>query len=227
MSQTKIDTVGILTNLPLFRQLDADEIARLADACRLLRPAKGDIVLQKGEPPHGFYVVVYGRIKLAFPSEHGAEKVVRIIEPGQTFAEAMMFLEKPLPVFGQALADSLLLHLPKQAIFTAIERDPAFARKMLAGLSIRLHDLIQDVEAYSLRSGTQRLIGYLLQNEHDARTEVNVELPASKQIIASRLNLTPETLSRILLHLVEAALIRVDGRHIVIHDVDALRRYER
>ncbi len=227
MPNHKINIHDILANLPLFRQLGPEDIALLARGCHELRPQRGEIVFQKGDPSNGFYVVAHGQIKLAFPSAHGAEKVVEIIGPGQSFGEAVMFMEKPYPVFAQALADSLLLHISKQALFDAIERDSAFARKMLAGLSIRLHGLIQDVEAYTSLSGAQRLIGYLLQQESGGHGALEVELPASKQVIASRLNLTPETFSRILHHLTEAGLIRVDGRHIVIPDVEALRRYER
>jgi CRP-like cAMP-binding protein len=227
MPNHKINVNDILTNLPLFRQLGPAEVALLAQGCREVRPQKGEIIFQKGDTSTGFYVVAHGQIKLAFPSAHGAEKVVDIIGAGQSFGEAVMFMEKPYPVFAQALTDSLLLHISKQALFEAIERDSAFARKMLAGLSIRLRGLIQDVEAYSSLSGAQRLIGYLLQHEHADKNVLEVELPASKQIIASRLNLTPETFSRILHHLTEAGLIQVDGRRIVIPDVEALRHYER
>lgn len=227
MPNHKINIHDILAHLPLFRQLGPADIALLARDCLEVRPQRGEIVFQKGDPSNGFYVVAHGQIKLAFPSAHGAEKVVEIIGPGQSFGEAVMFMEKPYPVFAQALVDSLLLHISKQALFEAIEHDASFARKMLAGLSIRLHSLIQDVEAYSSLSGAQRVIGFLLQNEPAASGELEVDLPASKQVVASRLNLTPETFSRILHHLTEAGLIRVEGRRIVIPDIEALRRYER
>jgi CRP-like cAMP-binding protein len=137
-------------------------------------------------------------------------------------------LEKPYIVSAQALADSLLLHVSKQAVFDELERDPKFARKMLAGLSRRLHGLISDLEAYSLRSGTQRVIGYLLReeaSEEGCAAPRPVTLPASKAIIASRLNLTPEHFSRILHELAEEGLIEVSGREIRMRDIDKLRAY--
>jgi len=155
--------------------------------------------------------------------------VVEIMGPGQSFGEAVMFMEKPYPVYSQALADSLLLHIAKAFVFEEIERDPGFARRMIAGLSRRLHGLIGDLEAYSLQSGTQRVIGYLLNAVPDgaaAGAPVELRLPASKGVIASRLNLTPEHFSRILHELTEAGLIRVDGRSFSILDVDGLQRYE-
>jgi CRP-like cAMP-binding protein len=93
---------------------------------------------------------------------------------------------------------------------------------MLAGLALRLHGLIRDVESYSLRSSTQRVIGFLLQRTGHATTkrgDVEIDLPTSKQVIASRLNLTPETLSRIFHDLAAAKLITVHGKHVTVHDV--------
>jgi CRP-like cAMP-binding protein len=129
---------------------------------------------------------------------------------------------------AQTLADSLLLHVAKQAVFDGLEREPTFAKKMLAGLSRRLHGLISDVESYSLQSGTQRVIGYLLRQDEDlasAATTCAVTLPTSKAIVASRLNLTPEHFSRILHDLAEAGLISVEGREVLIKDVAKLRGY--
>jgi CRP-like cAMP-binding protein len=99
---------------------------------------------------------------------------------------------------------------------------------MLAGLSIRLHGLINDVEAYSLRSCTQRVIGYLLQHDCDNPDnckDIHVNLPASKTVIASRLNISPETFSRVLHDLSAAGLILVKGKDVAILDMDKLRAY--
>ncbi|HPF59448.1 MAG TPA: Crp/Fnr family transcriptional regulator, partial [Candidatus Competibacteraceae bacterium] len=158
-----VDIPRTLSNLPLFQQLHDSEIAHLATDAREIRLDKGQILFQKGAILDGFYVVVCGAIKLAFSSPQGNEKVVSIVESGQSFGEAVVFMERPSPVLSQALEDSLLLLIAKQRLFTAIDHDSAFARRMLAGLSIRLHGLIEDVEHYSLRSATQRLIGFLLQ----------------------------------------------------------------
>lgn len=226
---TPIKVRSFLANLPLFRELSAGEIERLAQGTRESQVARGQILFQRGDPCEGFHVIVYGQIKLAFNSANGMEKVVEIMGPGQSFGEAVMFMEKPYPVYSQALADCLLLHIAKATVFEEIERDPGFARRMIAGLSRRLHGLIGDLEAYSLQSGTQRVIGYLLNAVPDgavADTRVELRLPASKGVIASRLNLTPEHFSRILHELTEADLIRVDGRSFSILDVDGLRRHE-
>jgi hypothetical protein len=94
------------------------------------------VVFQRGDPCVGFHALVYGQVKLGFVSPQGAEKVVEIIHPGQSFGEALMFTDRPYVVFAQCLADSLMLHIEKAAIDAEIERDPRLARRMIAGLSM-------------------------------------------------------------------------------------------
>ena len=224
-----LKTQAFLRNLPLFRELAPEEIDRISVGTRELRVKRGDILFQKGDPTRGFYVVVYGQVKLLFITPNGDEKVIEIMGPGQSFGEALMFMEKPYVVTAHALSDSMLLHVSKEVVFEGIDRDPKFARRMIAGLSRRLHHLMSDLESYSLRSATQRVIGYLLQPDHDndeSHGRTVVTLPASKSVIASRLNITPEHFSRILHELTEAQLIEVTGRNVRILDMEKLRAYE-
>ena len=225
----RLDVPQILAQLPLFRELSPEQIGKIADGTREKRLAKGEMLFHKGDAPRGFYLIVLGQVKLAFPSSQGNEKVVEILGPRQSFGEAVMFMDRPYPVLAEALADTLLLHVAKNAVFDLLERDPSFARRMLAGLSLRLHSLLQDVESYSQRSSTQRVIGYLLQHgegKEGRDGELTLALPTSKQVIASRLNLTPETLSRIFHDLVGAGLITVHGKKITVHELRRLREFD-
>jgi len=219
----------MLSHLPLFLELSAEQLAHIAAGTREKRLAKGEMLFQKGDPPRGFFVIVFGQVKLAFPSSQGNEKVVDILGPRQCFGEAVMFMDRPYPVFAESLADTLLLHISRNVVFELLEHDPSFARRMLSGLSMRLHSLVQDVESYSSRSSTQRVIGFLLQHCEagaDLEGEKTIALPTSKQVIASRLNLTPETLSRIFHDLADAKLILVHGKEITIQDVKRLREFD-
>jgi CRP-like cAMP-binding protein len=140
-----------------------------------------------------------------------------------------MFLDKPYVVSAQALADSMLLHVSKTAIYEELEHDYLLARKMLAGMAMRLHQLMNDVESYSLHSGKQRIIGYLLRELPESEqngSNVTLTLLANKGAIASRLNLTQEHFSRILHELSDLGLIVVEGKKIHIPNVSNLRKHE-
>jgi CRP-like cAMP-binding protein len=221
----KARTQDFLARLPLFNELNEGELDNLASGTTEVQAARGEMIFHRGEPCVGLHTVVYGQIKLMFVSPGGSEKVVRLIGPGDSFGEALMFMEKAYIVSAQALADTLLLHVGKAVIFQDLDRHPGFARKMLAGLSQRLHSLMSDVEAYSLRSGTQRVIGYLLKDEL-CKNGHRFRLETSKTVIASRLNLTPEHFSRILHDLCAHDLIGVKGREVTILDAARLGAYQ-
>lgn len=217
-----------LARIPLFNGLAPAEIARFARGVRSLKADKGAVLFHRGDACHGFHLLLSGQVKLAFTSSDGHEKVIEIIRAGQTFGEAIMFMERPYVVMAQTLADCNLLHIDKQVIFEEMAHDPGFCRKIIAGLSQRLHHLIADVETYSLKSGRDRIIGYLLREEELAEMpsiggRVSIRLTSNKGTIASRLNLTQEHFSRILHELSAEGLIEVEGRTIHIPELEKLR----
>jgi len=205
----------------MFREMDEEHLVRIAGESRFIDLATGTFVFHKGDHCKGFYVTVRGNVKLSFLSMAGKEHVVRIVGPGQSFAEAIAFHNKPAPVSVQALSSATVLFIPIEVVFQSIEENPVCARGMLAGLSRRLHQLMTEIESLTLSSGAQRVIGYLLQNE----AEAYVNLPVSYNVIASHLNLTPESLSRILHSLSDDGIINLEGKLVRINDVKKLQEY--
>jgi CRP-like cAMP-binding protein len=229
--ESQIDIHGFLMRQPLFRELTPKQISRIAENTREKHLQSGNLLFQKGDSPRGFFIIIFGQIKLAFPSTTGNEKVVDTLGPQQGFGESVMFIDRPYPVFAEAISDTLLLHIAKDAVFELLGSDASFACRMLASMSMRLHILMREIESCSTRSGTQRVVGYLLQhcpNQGKGKCEGSIEitLPTSKQILASRLNLTPETLSRVFRDLAAAKLICVRSRRITINDFNRLREYD-
>jgi CRP-like cAMP-binding protein len=169
------------------------------------------------------YVVVYGEIKLMTTTPARGSRLTGIVGPGQSFGEPVMFLERPTVVDAQAASDALLLHLPKAAVFDEIERNPKFARRMIAGLSQRVESLVRELDRQAL-GGSERFVAYLLRHCRDHTAPFVLTLPAAKSEIASQLNLTPEHFSRILHELQQAGLLQVDGRKITVPRPDRLPR---
>lgn len=227
MDVRTFDLPRYLSVLPLFNDMQPTELQRLADGSQLRRLARGDTVFHVGQPCDEFHVTVVGQVKLFAISPSGQEKVIELIGPGNSFAEAFMFIGRPYMVSAQALTDTLLLTIGKKAVLDEIAIDSRFALRMLAGISRRLHGLVHDVQGYALHSGLQRVIGYLLRDrdENDSNS-ITVSLPVSKGTIASRLSLTPEYFSRVLHELEASGLIQIDKREIRIPDANKLAAYQ-
>ena len=216
---------NLLLSLPLFKGLDPEALKSIRLEVGQLDLPRGTALFRPGDPCSGIHVVVSGHVKVSLGTADGAEKVVDLAGPGQTLGETAVFLDRPHKTSAETLSDSRLLHIGKEQVLTAVQNHPGFAQRIIAGLSARLDRFISDLESLTLHSGTERVVAYLLSrlDGEERRPHVGVTLPASKGIIASRLNLTQEHFSRILHELAATNLIRVDGRYITIPDVTQLR----
>ncbi|MFO7541879.1 MAG: Crp/Fnr family transcriptional regulator [Thiobacillus sp.] len=217
----------VLLRLPLFRNLNQEELGLLLPGVREYKVGAHEMLFQKGDQLRGIHVMVSGQAKLFIPTAQGTEKVIAMVNPGDVFGEAVVFLERPVPVSAEATQDSLLLIVSKEALLAVLDRSTLFARKMLASLSMRLHELMTDMEACTLMGSVQRVACYLSHQIPENRpAQFDVKLDTSKQMLASRLSLAPETLSRALHHLVTAGLIAVKGRTIRVNDAQRLKEYQ-
>lgn len=221
MPRRPIAPQAFLASLPLFQALDADTVARLAAATERRSLRRGELVFRQGDTPTGMFVLVYGEVRLLAHGPRGV-RLTSVVQPGQSFGEPVMFLERPALVDAEAATDALVLHLPKEAVFAQIERDPRFARKVIAGLSQRVESLVQELGRLTLGSGRARLADYLLRLA-GAAPQASFALPAAKAAVAAHLHLTPEHFSRLLHELAAEGLVQVEGRRITVADAQRLR----
>lgn len=210
-----VPTQELLKAQPLFKALDPASLARLAQAVERRPVRRGEQVFRRGDRPTGLYVLVYGQVRLLGPGRAGGQRLTGVVEPGQSFGEPVMFLDRPALVHAEAATDSLVLHLPKEVVFEEIERSPRFARRLIAGLSSRVEALVRQAERQDLGGGRERLADYLLRQAGSAPAEP-FTLPASKAAVAAHLLLTPEHLSRLLRELVDEGLLRMEGRRFTL-----------
>lgn len=216
-----------LGRLPVFAGLPAEALARLAQATTRRELARGDILFHEGEPSTGVHALVYGRLKLCHRGADGREHLIDVVEPGRSFGEPVMFLEKPYIVSAVALADSLVLHVGKAAVFDELKRSERLAARIIGTLAQRIELLVRELQDYALGSGARRLAGWLLRQpvRPAEGNAVVVALPAAKRVLAARLKLSPEHLSRVLKGLSAEGLIAVKGREVMIADVERLRAW--
>lgn len=222
MVRPEIAPQAFLAALPLFKALDAAALTRLAQATTRRPLKRGERLFGKGDPATGMYVVVYGEIRLVARSPARGERLTGTVGAGRSFGEPVMFLDKPALVDAEAATDSLVLHLPRQAVFDEIERSALFARRVIAGLSQRVESLVNELDRQSMGSARSRLIDYLLRSAGRGPGAGVVTLSAPKAAIASHLNLSPEHFSRVLHELVAAGLLQVQGRRITVPDLERL-----
>ena len=220
----EIRTETFLARLPLFRGLTPQELARLAAATERRHLRRGEVLFRQGEPSSGLYGLLYGAVELA-AGAGGARRVIDIVTPGRSFGEPVLFLEKPWIVTATALADSLVLHVARAAIFAELERSPRFARRVIGALAERAEGLVRQLEARAAGPAAHRFAAWLLgQPAAQAEGEASITLPAAKRILAAQLNLSAEHLSRVLRELSGRGLIEVHGRRVRVPDIARLQQ---
>ena len=224
MARAPDSPVDRLLGLPFFQGLGSEALARVAAGVSEVDASGGSVIFRRGEPCRGLYIVDSGQVKLALATSHGSEKVVELVGPGGCFGGSSIFLDRPHVFTAETLTDTRLVMVTKAAVLAELERTPGFTRNFIVSMSQRMQHLIGALEDCMLRSGTERVIGYLLhQLPADAIDgAITVTLPAKKGIIASQLNLTHEHFSRILRDLATRGLIVVEGRNVRVPNVGQL-----
>ncbi len=213
--KSRIKIARILGALPLFRHSSAARLETLAHHSLARHLSRGVAIARCGEPAPGLMAVAYGLVKLSLKGGE-TEKVLRLVGPGDTFAEAVLFLDKPMPVDAVALVDTLVVVVPAAPLRAMIETDSALALGMLASLSQRMHELVSDFEATTQRGAAERLAAYLESLVPPEPAPATVRLPASKTVVAARLGMTKETLSRLLRRLADEGVLRIERHEVVI-----------
>jgi CRP-like cAMP-binding protein len=205
----------LLSQIPLFSGLRFDSVKQIASVGSVVSYTRATRVLNRGDVLDGFYVVFQGHLKLFMLSCDGAERVLRVLEPGNSFGEAMMFNGFPSPVFVESLSTTELAYFPGEKVSKILTADADLSAAMLRSMSALLRELIHDLEACCLMNARQRTIAYLLRvAETDGQPQSQVHLPATKWIVASTLDLSAETFSRELHRLQDEGLIQIDRRTI-------------
>jgi len=204
----------------LFADLSEAALAELLAIARESGHARREVLFRQGDPCDGFYVVLSGMVRLYKSSPDGREHVVEVIRPGQSFAEAAVFADRPCPVTAETLEPSRLLFFPKAPYLAYLEARPRVLFGLIAGLSVRMHQLVAKVERLTLMDARQRVAGFFA--DLAAAPAPTDALDVSKGTLAAQLGLTPETLSRTLASLQAEGVIAMDGRRFTVTDPAAL-----
>ncbi|OAD23132.1 Transcriptional Regulator, Crp/Fnr family, partial [Candidatus Thiomargarita nelsonii] len=213
-----------LQQLYLFSCLNAQQLARIKHSVRQIQLEDEEYLFKQNQRAERFFMLKEGHIKLLRLSLEGAEKVFEVILPGQTFAEAIIFMPKSIyPVTAQSINHSVLLSFENKIYLDILNESSATCFQLLSHMSQRLSMWINEIDNLTLQNATHRLVNYLLYQVHDEHHNVyefNFSIP--KHVIASRLSIKPETFSRILHRLNREGLITVKGRTVHIDNVDRL-----
>jgi CRP-like cAMP-binding protein len=212
----------------LFSGLEEAVFDALAAEMAVETIEKSEVVFHRGDKAESFYYVESGQIELNLVSHDGQKKIVEVVGPGRTFAEAIIFMrDSKYPVSAEALTDSALYSIPNNRYRDLLRNDTDACLRLLGDVCRHLHQRLHEIERLTIQNARSRLSSYLIDHIVDVDDdEATVRLDLPRHIIASRLSITPETLSRLLRTMSDEGMVTVDDRLIFIHSLSRLRPYD-
>jgi len=220
--------IAAMRQCVLLQPLTAEEFDLVHHQAQAKRLDENSILFEHGEDLTYIYLLISGSIKLQRLAPSGDEKVIEIIRPGQTFAEAVLFLGgSRYPVSAVAISSSVVIGIRADSYSKILATSNRLCRDLLGKLSQRLHWMVNEVDRLTLHNASFRLVDYLLSHVPEGSTDdsTGVSLAAPKHVIASRLSIKPETLSRSLKELSTQGLIVISGANIELVDIEKLRQF--
>lgn len=212
----------ILRRLPIFSGLREDGLRALLQHSTVRSFPSNTILFLHGDPADRFFVLFDGWVKLFRETEDGKESVIAVVARGESFAEAAIFDQTTYPVIAATVTPSRLLTIPSATFLSGIKNDGNLALNILAAMSRRNRQLVQRLEQMTVRSSVERLAVFLMDLCDSAEEACEIHLPHDKSLIAARLGMQPETLSRSLAKL-RALGIETHADGVTVPDINALR----
>ncbi len=192
----------LLRKIPLFERLSPENLANLAGVCIRKNLPKRNILFLEGQRGDSVFILLRGNVQLYKSDAEGREIVIKVVKPGELFAEAILFEIDRYPVSAVALSECDLLAIPRRQFLRLLE-DHRFRNEFIGALMGKLRYLAEQIRYLSLHDVEERFLIFL-REQFGEREEIQVGL--TKKDVASAIGTTPETLSRLLLRLKE------DGR---------------
>jgi CRP-like cAMP-binding protein len=208
----------------LFQGFSESALGAMFAGAAVRRAPRGTVLFVQDEPADRFYLVLDGWVKLYRTTAGGVVSVIHVVARGETFAEAAMFASGRFPVTAEAASDCRLVAIGRAAFTRTLENDPSAVMSTLAALSVRLRLQVQEIEQRQVQPSAERVASFLLRLCPPDAGQVSFELPFEKGLIARRLGMKPETLSRALSKLREVGVM-TQGATVTVTAVAALEAF--
>lgn len=180
----------------IFRDLSDDAMDKLLEKASVKMFKRSETIFMQGDPADAFFVMLNGCVKVYRMTPAGEEAVIHVFSRGESFAEAAAFLNKQYPSSCQAVTDCRIIRIPFAHFVQLMKQSPEIGLAMLASMSQHQHQLIKQIERLKAHTGAQRLAEFLLSLTEIRSGPCSLELPYDKALIAGRLGIKPESLSR-------------------------------
>ena len=213
-----MDRIAVLSQAHFFKDLSEDGRKALADIAILREVKKRTLLFAEGDKGHSMYLLNRGDIQLFKAAPDGSEVVIKLIQPGEVFAEVVLFERDRYPVSAMALSDSMIFLFPRQDVHRLLARED-FRNDFIAMLMRKQRYLAERIVDLTSRDVETRLFRFF---EERFKGQKDIRLTVSKKDVAAAIGTTPETLSRLIQKLGHAGVLTWEGKEIRLENPPAM-----
>lgn len=218
------EDLAVIRQTAIFGGLQANVLARLIDEGVVNAHERGETLFVQGDPASAFFVVIEGWVKVYRLTQAGEEAILGIFTRGQSFAEAAVFTGGVYPASGETVTDARILRIPARRLLARIVEAPEIGLAMLASTSQHLHFLVRQIEQLKAHTGAQRVAEFLIDLAPVREGACTIALPYDKALIAGRLGMKPESLSRAFQRLKPCG-VHIKQNMAIVNDLAALQEF--
>jgi CRP-like cAMP-binding protein len=223
ISTPTTEDLEVVRRINVFRGLNPLMIERLIGAAGTLVLHNHEVIFRQDDPATAFFIVINGWVKLYRMTVAGDEAVIQVFTKGDSFAEAAALTGDPYLATAEAVSDARVVRIQADHVVRSIREMPEIALAMIASTSQHMQHLVQQVEQLKAQTGVQRLAEFLALLCPRDGAKCTIALPYDKSLIAGRLGLKPETLSRDFAKL-KSLGVDVHASHVVVRDPHKLQQ---
>ena len=221
----------VVRRAPLFTALDEAAAVSLRASMDTVKIAKGSILFKEGDDGEHLYVIIDGKLKLGTSSGDGRENLLSILGPGEMFGELSLFDPGPRTSTATAVTDAKLLSLSHEKVIPWLKQNPEVSLQLLTRLSQRLRRTNEAVGDLVFSDVPGRVAKALIDlGDRFGKTTpegllVNHDL--TQEELAQLVGASRETVNKALADFAGRGWLKLDGRSVLIVDVDRLSKRSR
>jgi CRP/FNR family transcriptional regulator len=223
------ETVALLSQVPVFAPLAAQDLELVAEVCHPRRFGAGEVVFREGDQSNTCYVVRSGHARAVREHADGRQIALATFGPGDIFGELAMFDDERRSATVETIDPLEVLAILGPDMRRAMLRHPQLAVSLAASLSRRLRTTNERLASQSFQTVQSRVASVIAQLVDQARAEgaaeTDVPITATQADLAMLAGSSRESASRFLATLERAGVISQGRGRLTVHDPEALRNY--
>jgi CRP-like cAMP-binding protein len=211
-----------LREFPFFERVDEAILQRLAPEAKVETHQAGAVLFRQGERIIAMSFVVRGFVKLCRTAATGDETLIGLRTDRASLHEATLRGDETHLYSAETVGPATAMKIPAGRLARLMGEAPQLALAALADAKRTVAELTGEIESLKAISAEHRLVRYLISFCPPDEDQCRFRLPYDKRLVAARLGVTQETLSRSFARL-RAYGVRTEARGIGIESVARLR----